>query len=64
MVAAEGGGAAARPGVSVPEVDGLFLAGDWVGPTGMLADASLASARDAAGALLARSARRALDRAA
>ncbi|WP_437482202.1 FAD-dependent oxidoreductase [Sorangium sp. So ce1014] len=61
VVAAEGGGYAGRPGVRVPEVDGLFLAGDWVGPTGMLADASLGSARDAAAALLAR---RALDRAA
>lgn len=64
VVTAEGGGYAARPGVRVPEIDGLFLAGDWVGPTGMLADASLGSARDAARALLARSARRALDRAA
>ncbi|WP_437811233.1 phytoene desaturase family protein [Sorangium sp. So ce1078] len=61
VVAAEGGGYAGRPGVRVPEVDGLFLAGDWVGPTGMLADASLGSARDAAAAVLAR---RALDRAA
>ncbi|WP_437966643.1 FAD-dependent oxidoreductase [Sorangium sp. So ce260] len=61
VVAAEGGGYAGRPGVRVPEVDGLFLAGDWVGPAGMLADASLGSARDAAAAVLAR---RALDRAA
>ncbi|WP_437598692.1 FAD-dependent oxidoreductase [Sorangium sp. So ce590] len=61
VVAAEGGGYAGRPGVRVPEVDGLFLAGDWVGSTGMLADASLGSARDAAAAVLAR---RALDRAA
>ncbi|WP_437305489.1 phytoene desaturase family protein [Sorangium sp. So ce388] len=64
VVAAEGGGYAARPGVRVPDLDGLFLAGDWVGPTGMLADASLGSARDAAGAILARGARRPLDRAA
>ncbi|WP_437277551.1 FAD-dependent oxidoreductase [Sorangium sp. So ce375] len=61
VVPAEGGGYAARPGVRVPDLDGLFLAGDWVGPTGMLADASFASARDAAGAILSR---RALDRAA
>ncbi|AUX47804.1 amine oxidase [Sorangium cellulosum] len=61
VVTAEGGGYAARPGVRVPGLDGLLLAGDWVGPTGMLADASLGSARDAAAALLAR---RALDRAA
>ncbi|WP_437952116.1 FAD-dependent oxidoreductase [Sorangium sp. So ce296] len=63
VVAAEGGGYAGRPGVRVPGVDGLHVAGDWVGPTGMLADASLGSARDAAAALLAR-ARRTLDRAA
>jgi phytoene dehydrogenase-like protein len=37
-----------RPGPAVPEIPNLFLAGDWVGPHGMLADASLASARDAA----------------
>jgi phytoene dehydrogenase-like protein len=61
VVTAQGGGYAARPGVRVPDLEGLFLAGDWVGPTGMLADASLASARDAAGAILSR---RALDRAA
>ncbi|WP_437895907.1 phytoene desaturase family protein [Sorangium sp. So ce124] len=61
VVTAEGGGHAGRPGVRVADLDGLFLAGDWVGPTGMLADASLASARDAARAILSR---RALDRAA
>lgn len=33
----------ARPQAS--GVDGVFLAGDWVGPTGLLADAALASAR-------------------
>jgi hypothetical protein len=44
----------------------VFLAGDWVGPEGMLLDASLASARAAAGecaALLARGAPRAKARA-
>jgi len=48
VVTAAGGGLAGRPGVAVPGVERVFLAGDWVGPHGMLADASLASARDAA----------------
>jgi phytoene dehydrogenase-like protein len=37
---------------AVAEVPGLFVAGDWVGDEGLLADASLASARAAARALL------------
>ena len=37
-----------RPGPQVPDVTGLFVVGDWVGPEGMLADTSLASARQAA----------------
>ena len=41
------GGIAGRAPVAVDGVRGLFLAGDWVGPTGMLADASFASARAA-----------------
>jgi phytoene dehydrogenase-like protein len=32
----------------VPGADGLYVVGDWVGPDGMLADASLASAKRAA----------------
>lgn len=60
-VTAQGGGYAARAPVAVPGPAGLFLAGDWVGSTGMLADASLGSAREAASAILAR---RALDQAA
>lgn len=44
---AANGGLAGRPGPEVPGVPGLFMAGDWVGPEGMLADASLASARTA-----------------
>ena len=36
-------GTARRPGVDVAGVDGLALAGDWVGPDGMLADASILS---------------------
>jgi phytoene dehydrogenase-like protein len=41
-----------RPQPAVPEVPGLFVAGDWVGSEGLLADASLASARSAARAVL------------
>jgi phytoene dehydrogenase-like protein len=37
-----------RPGPKVPDVPGLFVVGDWVGNEGMLADASLSSARQAA----------------
>lgn len=43
-----------RPGVAVPGADGVYVAGDWVGPEGLLADASLASARQAAAAVVAR----------
>jgi phytoene dehydrogenase-like protein len=47
-VTAAGGGLAGRPGPAVPEVRNLYVAGDWVGPEGMLADATLASAELAA----------------
>ena len=40
-----------RPAVSTP-IRGLYLAGDWVGPEGLLADAALASARTAAQTIL------------
>ncbi len=43
-----------RPRPEASGVDGVFLAGDWVGPTGMLADAALASARVAVRAVEAR----------
>ncbi|HET8627729.1 MAG TPA: NAD(P)/FAD-dependent oxidoreductase [Thermomicrobiales bacterium] len=46
------GGLAGRPGPAVPGVDGLYVAGDWVGPAGLLADASLGSARRAAALIL------------
>ncbi|WP_426756288.1 phytoene desaturase family protein [Myxococcus sp. Y35] len=49
---AETGGLAGRPPVEVPHVRGLYRVGDWVGPEGMLADASFASAESAALALL------------
>ena len=53
------GGLSGRPGVRVPGADGLFLAGDWVGSEGMLADAAVSSGAVAgrAGAEIARVAR-------
>jgi len=47
-VTAAMGGMAGRPGPAVPGIRGLFVAGDWVGDEGLLADASLASAARAA----------------
>ena len=40
-------GLAGRPPVAVGDVDDVFVAGDWVGPVGMLADAALFSGRAA-----------------
>jgi phytoene dehydrogenase-like protein len=45
---AEDGGLSGRPGVTVPEQPNVFLAGDWVGAEGLLADAAVASATEAA----------------
>ncbi len=42
---------ATRP-TAVTPIRGLYLAGDWVGDTGLLSDAALASARTAAKAIL------------
>ncbi len=42
-----------RPPVQVPGMRGVFVAGDWVGPVGLLADASLVSAEAAAIAAVA-----------
>jgi phytoene dehydrogenase-like protein len=42
------GGLGGRPGPEVPGLAGLFVAADWVGPEGILADAALASAVRAA----------------
>jgi hypothetical protein len=53
LVTAEGGGLPGRADVTALGVRNVALAGDWVGPEGMLADAALASARRAARALLA-----------
>ena len=42
-----GSGFAGRPPVAVPDVPGLFVAGDWVGAEGLLTDAVFASGRAA-----------------
>jgi phytoene dehydrogenase-like protein len=54
LVTAAGGGLAGRPGPEVPSIAGLYVAGDWVGAEGLLADASLASAKRAAELLASR----------
>jgi phytoene dehydrogenase-like protein len=51
---AAAGGLAGRPTVAVEGRDGVFVAGDWVGPVGLLADASLASGVEAARQAVAR----------
>jgi phytoene dehydrogenase-like protein len=48
------GGTVGRPGPEIPGAPGLYVVGDWVGADGMLADASLASAKRAAGMILHR----------
>jgi phytoene dehydrogenase-like protein len=40
-------GLAGRPAVAVPGAPGVYLAGDWVGPTGWLSDAAMASGEQA-----------------
>lgn len=47
------GGLAGRPKTTDSGYPNVFLAGDWVGPTGHLADAAVASAEAAANAALA-----------
>jgi hypothetical protein len=46
-----------RPAIDAPRTRGVFLAGDWVGPEGMLADAAMASAKGAARAAVDHAAR-------
>jgi hypothetical protein len=46
-------GLAGRPEVAVPGAEGMYLAGDWVGPSGWLSDAAMASGQRA-GTLAAR----------
>lgn len=52
VVTAARGGTKGRPGPSVPGLDNLYVAGDWVGAEGMLLDAALASAHHAAQLIL------------
>jgi phytoene dehydrogenase-like protein len=52
MVSASQGGIYGRPDVKIPGTENLYIAGDWVGPEGMLADASLSSAKRAAEKIL------------
>jgi phytoene dehydrogenase-like protein len=40
---ARNGGLAGRPAITATGVPGVLLAGDWVGPEGMLVDASFSS---------------------
>ena len=56
----EFGGLAGRPAIDSTGVPGVFVAGDWVGPGGWLADASLSSG-EAAGQAAARDAARRAD---
>lgn len=54
LVTATQGGQRGRPGPEVPHVPGLYVAGDWVGPDGLLSNAALASARQAAELILSK----------
>lgn len=49
----ERGGLEGRCGPELPDAEGLYVAGDWVGSTGMLSDAAVASGRRAAMRILA-----------
>jgi phytoene dehydrogenase-like protein len=52
LVSVANGGLNGRLGPAVLDIPGLYLVGDWIGPEGMLADATLASARRAATEIL------------
>jgi pyruvate/2-oxoglutarate dehydrogenase complex dihydrolipoamide dehydrogenase (E3) component len=52
IVTAEQGGILGRPDTRLPETENLYIVGDWVGPEGLLADASFSSARRAAEQIL------------
>jgi len=53
VAAAADGGLPGRPGPAVEGRPGVYVAGDWVGSEGMLVNASLASAREAAQCIIA-----------
>ena len=48
LVTAKQGGIYGRPDVKIPDVENIYIVGDWVGPQGLLVDASLSSAKRAA----------------
>lgn len=48
IVTAEQGGIYGRPDVKIPDVENIYIVGDWIGPQGLLVDASLSSAKRAA----------------
>ena len=50
MPLARHGGLAGRPTVTTPSAPNVFIAGDWVGPEGILSDAVASSALGAAAA--------------
>jgi thioredoxin reductase len=52
------GGLAGRPSITDTGIDGVFLAGDWVGRQGHLADAAFASGEAAGRAAAQRAAAR------
>ena len=52
MPLATRGGTRGRPAVELSDRPGVFVAGDWVGPEGQLADAAVSSAAAAAAAVL------------
>lgn len=52
VVTAAAGGLLGRPGPAVEGRPGLYVAGDWVGSEGMLLNASLASAKEAARSII------------
>jgi phytoene dehydrogenase-like protein len=52
LPSAKTGGFSGRPAVNVPGFNNLYLAGDWVGDRGFLADACFSSAKQAAQAIV------------
>jgi len=52
IVQVERGGIARRPSPAVPDIRNLYVAGDWVGAEGQLADACFASARSVASTIM------------
>ena len=57
LVTAPGGPLDGRPSAALGRITGLYLAGDWVGPEGMFADAALASAAQATEMIVGRGGR-------